>query len=135
MHDGRKAAHASPAGSTAFAITEREFEGAVSVLTVAGELDLSSAPSLKWALTDVLSSGLDDVLVDLTLVTFLDSTALGVLVGIQRRLAEGRRLAIVCANAKVLEIMELTGLVGTLELFSTLEPALAYARGNATTAS
>ncbi len=135
MHDLRRASHASPPSSTAFAITQRELEEGVSVLTVAGELDLSSAPSLKWALTDLLSGGSDSVVLDLTLVTFLDSTALGVLVGVQRRLADGRRLAIVCANPKVLEIVELTGLVGTFELFSTLEPALAYARGNATAAS
>jgi anti-sigma B factor antagonist len=135
MYAARKASNASPPSSTAFAITEHTLDDGVIVLAVAGELDLSSAPSLKWALTDVLSGGSENVLVDLTLVTFLDSTALGVLVGVQRRLTAGRRLAIICANAKLLEIVELTGLIGTFELFSTLEPALAYARGNAGAAS
>ena len=106
-----------------------------SVLAVAGELDLSSAPSLKWALTDLLGGGCSRLVVDLSRVSFIDSTALGVLVGIQMRLSAGTRLAIVCANANVLEIFELTGLVGTFELFSTLEHALAYARGDAPAAT
>jgi anti-sigma B factor antagonist len=124
--------NAPPASSTACAISLRELDGRTSVLTVAGELDLSSAPSLKWALTDVVSGECSQVVVDLSLVTFIDSTALGVLVAAQRRLSGVARLAIVCANAKVLEILELTGLVGLFELFLTLEHALAGARDNVT---
>jgi anti-sigma B factor antagonist len=128
------ASGASPPSSPAFAISRRELDGRTSVLTVAGELDLSSAPDLKWALADALAASRGQVVVDLTLVTFLDSTALGVLVGVQRRLSVGTRLAIVCADANVLRIFELTGLVGTFELFSTLELALESARGSATAA-
>jgi anti-sigma B factor antagonist len=134
MHVASSASTASPRDSTAFAISQRDPDPRTSVLTVAGELDLSSAPNLKWALTDVLGTGCGQVVVDLSLVTFVDSTALGVLVGVQRRLNSATRLAIVCPNANVLKIFELTGLVGTFELFSTLEPALAYVRGSATAA-
>ena len=124
MHATSNASSASPPGSTAFTISLRELDGSTSVLTVAGELDLCSAPTLKWALTDALTGGCSELIVDLSPVTFIDSTALSVLVGVQRRLSAGARLAIVCANAKVLEIMELTGLVALFELFETLEQAL-----------
>lgn len=134
MHAASNASSATPPSSTAFAISARELDGRTSVLTVAGELDLSSAPSMKWALTDLLGAGCSQVVVDLSQVTFIDSTALGVLVGLQMRLSPGKRLAIVCANAKVLKILELTGLVGTFELFSTFERALAYVRANETSA-
>jgi anti-sigma B factor antagonist len=134
MHAASSASRASPPNSTAFAISQRDPDSRTSVLTVAGELDLSSAPSLKWALTDVLGTSCSQVVVDLSLVTFVDSTALGVLVGVQRRLNGATRLAIVCANAGVLKIFELTGLVGTFEIFSTLEQALAYVRADATAA-
>jgi anti-sigma B factor antagonist len=134
MHVASSASTASPRNSTAFAISQRDPDPRTSVLTVAGELDLSSAPSLKWALTDVLGTSCGQVVLDLSLVTFVDSTALGVLVGVQRRLNAATRLAIVCPNANVLKIFELTGLVGTFELFSTLESALAYVRGSATAA-
>jgi anti-sigma B factor antagonist len=129
------ASNASPPSSTAFAISLRELDGHTSVLTVAGELDLCSAPTFKWALTDVLSLGCSELVVDLSPVTFIDSTALSVLIGVQRRLRSGTRLTLVCANAKVLEIMEMTGLVAMFELFSTLEHALAGARGDATAAT
>ena len=133
MHVASNASGASPPSSPAFSISRRELDGRTSVLTVTGELDLSSAPDLKWALADALDASAQ-VVVDLSLVTFLDSTALGVLVGVQRRLTAGTRLAIVCADANVLKIFELTGLAGTFELFSTLELALESARGNATAA-
>jgi anti-sigma B factor antagonist len=112
MHVASNASGASPP-SPAFAISRRELDEHTSVLTVAGELDLSSAPDLKWALADALDMGRGQVVVDLSLVTFLDSTALGVLVGVQRRLSSGTQLAIVCADANVLRIFELTGLIGT----------------------
>jgi len=134
MHAASNASSASPPSSTAFAISQRELDARTSVLAVAGELDLSSAPSLKWALIDLLAAGRSQVVVDLSQVTFIDSTALGVLVGLQMRLSAPTRLAIVCANAKVLKILELTGLVGTFALFSTLEHALAYVRASATSA-
>ncbi len=124
---------APPPSPPAFAISRRELDGRTSVLAVAGELDLSSAPDLKWALADAFGAS-DQVVLDLSLVTFLDSTALGVLVAVQRRLTARTRLPIVCAYPKVLAIFELTGLVGMFEVFSTVELALESGRGNATAA-
>ena len=122
-------------GDVGFLITRTEPAHDASLLSVEGDLDLASAPSLKWALADVQSAQGHHVVVDLSKVGFIDSTALGVLVGAKRRLSATARLAIVCADANVLRIFELTGLLGTFELFSTLELALESARANATAAS
>ena|SRR5437588_5311100 len=119
---------------TTFAIIQHEPEDGTSVLAAEGELDLASAPSLKWALTDLLRGGCRQIVVDLALVTFIDSTALGVLVGIHRSLPAGARLAIVCANEEVSNIFELTGLDATFDIFKTLDDALAFVRGSTTTA-
>jgi anti-sigma B factor antagonist len=121
----------SPPAKVAFAISQREVDAHTSVLSVEGELDLASAPSLKWALADVLGSGCDQLVVDLSLVNFIDSTALGVLVGVHRNLAPGARLAIACSHPDVLNIFELTGLDATFEMFGTYEDALAFARNGA----
>lgn len=118
----------------AFVLTQRELDFETTVLSVEGELDLSSAPSLKWALADVQSAGRRHVVVDLSGVSFIDSTALGVLVGAQRGLNAGMQLAIACADENVLRIFELTGLDGMFEIVPTLDEALELVRGSAAAA-
>jgi anti-sigma B factor antagonist len=112
-----------------FGISRRELEGLTSVISLEGELDLSTAPRLKWMLIDALEAGHRKLVVDLSLVTFIDSTALGVLVGVKRRLDVDARLAIVCARPEVLKIFEFAGLDGAFAIFPTADEALAYARG------
>ena len=75
---------ASRLDAVPFAVDHREVDGGIGLVTVEGELDLSSAPNLKWALADTLGSGARQIVVDLSHVTFIDSTALGVLVGVRR---------------------------------------------------
>jgi anti-sigma B factor antagonist len=124
-------ADSSEPSSIAFAISQRELDGRTSVLAVEGELALFSAPKLKWALTDVLGAGYSQVVLDFSRVTFIDSTALGVLVGVQRSPNPPARLAIVCAHTDVLRIFELTGLDGTFDIFSTFADALVFVQGSA----
>ena len=118
-------------GSLAFSVSHRELDERTGVVTVEGELDLASAPSLKWALTDVLGAGVTQVVVDLGPVRFIDSTALGVLVGVHRSLDAGARMAIAGAEGDVLNIFELTGLDSTFDMFGNLDDALAWVRGSA----
>lgn len=112
----------------AFAVSRRDLQGATSVITVVGELDLASAPNLKWTLGDALRSGARNLVVDLSPVTFIDSTALGVLVGVQRSLEAGSLLALAGAEADVFNIFEMTGLDSTFQMFSTIDQALAWVR-------
>ena len=118
-----------------FAIDRRELEGGASVISVAGELDLATAPQLKWMLLDALEEGHSRLVVDLSRATFMDSTALGVLVGVDRSLDAGGTLAIVCANASLLKIFELSGMDGVFTIFASLDGALASADGRAAEAS
>jgi anti-sigma B factor antagonist len=130
-HTEAPAGAASDEGSLSFEVSHRELDSSTSVVRVEGELDLASAPTLKWALTDVLAAGVTHIVVDLAPVTFIDSTALGVLVGFNRGLTGGARLAIAGTEGDVLNIFELTGLDSTFEMFSTLDDALAWVRGSA----
>ena len=113
----------------AFGILQSDFDARTSVITVEGELDLSTAPRLKWMLIDSLEAGHGRLVVDLSLATFMDSTALGVLVGVKRKLDGDARLAIVCTRANVLKIFEFAGMDGAFAIFPTLDEALAYAQG------
>ncbi|HEV3093872.1 MAG TPA: STAS domain-containing protein [Solirubrobacteraceae bacterium] len=119
---------ASQASLRPFAIYKRELDERASVVSVEGELDLSTAPRLKWMLLDSLESEGAQVVADLSLVDFMDSTALGVLVGVQRKLAADARLAIVCTSEKVLQIFEFSGIDSAFAIFPTLEDALAHVR-------
>lgn len=120
--------------TAALSIAKQDLDSNTSVVSVAGELDLSSAPNLKWTLVDLLDAGCKRLVVDLSQVTFMDSTALGVLIGVNRSLDVGARLAIVCVNTNVLRIFELSGLDGAFAIFSSVDEALAYVRGGATPA-
>jgi len=132
--DSHSAANGATPGRIRFAISQRQLDERTSVLGVEGELDLSSAPQLKWALADTLGAGASQLVLDLSLVTFIDSTALGVLVGTHRSLGACERLAIAFSHPDVLNIFELTGLDATFDIFSTFDDALAYARGGAVAA-
>ncbi len=113
----------------AFGIIQSESDERTAVVALEGELDLERAPSLKWALVDSIDAGKQQLVVDLTQVRFMDSTALSVLVGVNRSLAAGSRMAVVCTNANVLKIFELSGMDGAFAIFPTLDEALGHVRG------
>ena len=85
------------------------------LVTVRGELDLRTAPQLRVCLTNLPKGQSVDV--DLEDVTFIDSTALGVLLAALKRCwSAGSDLRVVGASAfvdKVLNIAGLSGVLGT----------------------
>lgn len=116
--------------SGSFGIFLRELDKRTSVVSIEGELDLATAPRFKWMLIDALEEGHEELVVDLSLTTFMDSTALGVLVGVNRSLGVDVRMAIVCPRSTVLKIFEFSGLDGMFVICSTVDEALAYTRGH-----
>jgi anti-sigma B factor antagonist len=118
----------SDSSSPAIEVRQREVDEHTIVLAIDGELDLATAPALKWSLLDVLEAGYSQLVLDLSGVGFMDSTAIGVLVGIKRQLVAGQRLAIASLQADVLKIFEVTGLDGSFHIASNVEDALSAAR-------
>jgi len=96
------------------------------VLEVAGEIDVYTAPQLRERLIAVVEGGARQVIVDLGRVEFLDSTGLGVLVGALKRLrVVGGELRLVCAQERLLKIFRITGLDRVFELYDSVESACA----------
>ena len=60
---------------------EEDVDREVPIIAVVGEIDVATAPQLRECLHGVIAKGEPTVVVDLLDVTFLDSTALGVMVG------------------------------------------------------
>ena len=95
------------------------------VISLAGEVDLYTAPEFKQQLLDVIGKGAKDVVVDFTDTTFIDSTTLGVLVGGVKRLRQNDgQLSLVCSDRNITKIFEITGLDRVFTIHATREEAL-----------
>lgn len=114
-----------PRGPVRFEIREaREGEDGT-VLHMAGELDLLTAPKLAAHLDDLLRRPRGEVIVDLDEVEFIDSAGLHVLLNAQRRLAgRARSLSVICPPGPVRREIELARLVETLGVRSTRAPGV-----------
>ncbi len=94
-----------------FALTEDAIDAERHVVAVRGEIDLFTAPELKQKLTEAIEGGKTRIVVDLTDTTFLDSTALGVLIGAVKRLrTRDGALVIVNVDQNIAKTFEITGL-------------------------
>ena len=101
------------------------------VLRLRGELDVFTTARLRSALNrQLVDEGQVHLVVDLTGLTFLDSSGLGTLVRAQRQ-ARGLRgsFAVVCGEGPVLRVMSLTGLTHVLRVHDTLDAATAELPG------
>ena len=97
----------------------------VYVIVVAGELDLHTVPQLEELLDTTLDATPTAVVVDLLELTFLDSTALALLVASARRLrTRGGRLILATDSIATRRIFEITGLGRELELTTSLKAAV-----------
>lgn len=104
-------------------LTERD---GFAVLAVSGEIDVSTAPPLRERLIGLVNDGWTRVVVDLEGVDFLDSTGLGVLVAVLKRLeTEGGELRLVCTRSQLLKVFEITGLNLVFSVFDSLDAATA----------
>ena len=96
------------------------------VISLAGEVDLYTAPEFKQQLLEVIGEGGKQVVVDFSETTFIDSTTLGVLVGGVKRLrSNDGQLALVCSDRNITKIFEITGLDRVFAIYPTRDEALA----------
>ena len=86
-------------------------EDGETVVAARGELDVNTAPELRERLSGLIGAGAKTVLVELSGVTFIDSTALSVLVSALKRLrqADGD-LELSSPSPSVRRVFEITGL-------------------------
>lgn len=104
--------------------THLESQGQVVVLTVEGEIDLSTAPMLSDEIDTALATSPAGVVVDLTGVDFLASVGMSVLLGSYRNATSVCAFAIVADGTAVRRPMKLVGLDAALPLHSDLATAV-----------
>ncbi len=96
------------------------------VVEVAGEIDVYTAPKLREQLAELVDSGRYDLIVDMTGVEFLDSTGLGVLVGgLKRVRTHDGSLRLVCTQERILKIFRITGLTKVFPIHDSVADAVA----------
>ena len=96
------------------------------VISLAGEVDLYTAPEFKQQLLEVIGQGGKQVVVDFSDTTFIDSTTLGVLVGGVKRLrTNDGQLSLVCSDRNIMKIFEITGLDRVFTIHGTRDEAVA----------
>lgn len=101
-------------------------QGGWSVLGVAGEVDVATAPRLREQLIKLVNDQRFRVVVDLGGVDFIDSTGLGVLIGALKRVrTHGGDLALVCTEPRILKVFDITGLDQVFDIHDTVDTAVA----------
>jgi len=96
-----------------------------SILGVSGEVDMATAPRLRQRVIAITASGVTHLVLDLEECDFLDSTALGVIVGALKRLRTNEgHLRVVCTQTGLLKLFDLTGLNNVLDIHGSLDSAL-----------
>lgn len=94
------------------------------VLSVAGEIDVHTAPQFREQLIELVEHGYDHIVVNLDEVRFLDSTGLGALVGAFKRIRRRHgELTLVCTQPRILKMLEITGLDQVFTIRDSLHAA------------
>ena len=116
-----------------FTIVEHPIDGERHLVAVRGDLDLFTASQLKEVFAHAIEAGRIRIIVDLAETTFLDSSALSVLLIAFKRLhSRCGALAIANQNENLAKIFKITGLDQTFTILPTRDAAIeAVASANA----
>ncbi|MDP8943326.1 MAG: STAS domain-containing protein [Actinomycetota bacterium] len=99
------------------------------VIEVVGEIDSSSAPALQRVLIAALSEGHERVVLDLSTVSFMDSSGVGaVMAGYAEARIRDARLAVACGESHAAQRLRMMGLDAVLDVSDDRDQALARVR-------
>ncbi|MDY0340114.1 MAG: anti-sigma factor antagonist [Coriobacteriia bacterium] len=93
-------------------VTEHDGDGLACVVQLEGEIDIVSVPEVRDALESAMNRGCSNLVLNLARVTYLDSSALGLLVWADRQLSpRDGHLVLAGADRNVSRILKISGLV------------------------
>jgi anti-sigma B factor antagonist len=99
---------------------------APNILPLEGEIDLHVSPEVAESLRSMTAKKPKEVVIDLTKVTYLDSSGLAVLIeGMQNVQEYGGRFAIAGVQESVKHIFDIARLDQVFQIFRTVDEALA----------
>ena len=99
--------------------------GDVVIMDISGEVDLYNAPDIKNKITTLIDGGKRNILINLTNVSYIDSSGIGVLISSLSRLKKvGGALKIMGVHGSVKKVFELTKLDKFFEIYQDEEEAI-----------
>ncbi len=102
-----------------------ESRGDSTVVTIRGDLDIVTSPELDTCLTQVRAAQ-DRIILDLSAVDFLDTSALAVIVGHWKDIeGAGGKLGLAGARYRYTKTLWITGLADRLTMYESVEQAVA----------
>ena len=103
----------------------------VTQCVIVGEVDMATTPQLRDELIGLIDAGDQRLVLDVSGVPFLDSTGLGVLMEVHRRLRDNSgAVALVGARPALVRLLTITNLSRALPVYRTIEDAAAAVGGH-----
>ena len=103
----------------------RTHQPGVSVLQARGEIDVASAPEFHASRAQLIGEGPEILIVDMSEVSFIDSTGLGVLVSAEKESrGAGHELRLVVTQPPITRLLALTGLDEVFTVVSSTQDAV-----------
>jgi len=117
--------------TTPLKIASRTESGDTALLQLAGEVDVANVAQVREAALKLLAGGAKRLVIDLSETEYLDSSGLGMLVGLLKRLKEaGGEMAIAGAQPRVRRLFDITGLKQIFALHDDVADALLVLRSS-----
>jgi anti-sigma B factor antagonist len=117
--------------NTEFVRESRPIGDQAYLIALAGDFDLHSGPEFERRVLEALGRGATELLIDLTEVSFIDSTTIGILMRTRKRLAPiGGRVLVVTSDRNILRLFEITALDRMFEIYSRRTDALEEINGH-----
>lgn len=111
--------------STHFELSCERVTPELAVVSVGGEVDIFTAPDVRRAALTEIDAGVKLIVLDLTGTTFLDSTGLGMIIGLSKRVRPlGGDVLIVNVDQGIARTFEITGLNEIFRICATRAEAL-----------
>lgn len=106
-------------------VNTRELSPKVALAEIQGEIDVYTSPKVKEGLLELIEKGKYNLVISLEDVRYIDSTGLGVLIGMLKKVREHNgTIGIVCSNPQIKKIFNITGLVKIFGIYKNQEEAL-----------
>jgi len=92
-------------------------------------LDAAVAPSFKKAMEAMIDGGSTQIILDLSRLTFMDSSSLGAMVGVMKYLGNKGKMVVVGANGSVMDLFKLTRMNKVFTMADDIDSAKAIFAG------